>query len=357
MNIEILNKTLDVTENPGLDTLDPRFSDIATLVQNGDYLGAAARSEAILEENIYDIRIIAYFLYGIFIDEGVSAMADIFRSLSDLIENNWEAVGPVKKKEKQTRTSLSWLMKQLIKKLQYEEEKKRGSWNSWIAGVSSDQVQDTLDALEEFRMAVTQLLDDTAGPVLDGLMKIKEWLKAFQMVVYREPEPEAEEEAEVKEKGDAKVRRKSHVFASMNIEQKIGIEGSYHLKLLIKKIEAFEQLVTEEKFSRAALVADDINNIIANFDPMVYFPRLFSKYSLLYALNIGELVSFEEHKNTVGWQAMQELYKVDLNSFVSVDSEGINPDSSKTEEGDEEDEHDDGEGIEEPEYDEDYETE
>ena len=33
MDIELLTQPLEISENPGLDTLDPRFSDIATLVQ------------------------------------------------------------------------------------------------------------------------------------------------------------------------------------------------------------------------------------------------------------------------------------------------------------------------------------
>ena len=34
MNIDILNTTLEVTENPGLDIIDPRLMDIAGLAEN-----------------------------------------------------------------------------------------------------------------------------------------------------------------------------------------------------------------------------------------------------------------------------------------------------------------------------------
>ena len=51
MNIELLNNALEVGENPGLDTFDPRFGDITTLVENGDYPGAAAQVEEILKED------------------------------------------------------------------------------------------------------------------------------------------------------------------------------------------------------------------------------------------------------------------------------------------------------------------
>ena len=103
-----------------------------------------------------------------------------------------------------------------------------------------------------------------------------------------------------------------------------GVEGSYHLKLLMSKLDAFDRLISEEKYPSAALVANDINTIIANFDPKIYFPKLFSRFSLLFAANISELMAFQEHQGTAEWQALEELYKVDLNSFVNFDAEAVN---------------------------------
>jgi hypothetical protein len=42
---------------------------------------------------------------------------------------------------------------------------------------------------------------------------------------------------------------------------------------------------------------------------------------LLRALKIADISAFEEYKGSVEWQTMQDLYKVDLDSFVSLDSE------------------------------------
>jgi len=334
MNIELLQGTLEVSENPGLDTIDPRLSDIATLMQDGKYEEAAVQSEAILEEQIYDIRIIGYFLYGHFIDQGVGAMADIYLSMRDLLRDNLDALGPAKNREKHIQTILNWLMKQLIKKLQREEAKNTSIYEGWISEVSSDQVQEALDAGEDLRRALGPVLEDAAGPVLDGLMKVNEWLTAFQRLVYREPEPEPEEETEdlgdeeakegIEEERQEAGRKEAYVSIPRLDEDEISVEGSFHLKLLIRKLEAFDRLISAEKYSSAALIADDINSIIADFDPKVYFPKLFTRFSLRFAANINELFAFEEHKNSVEWQAMQELYKVDLESFVNFDSEGIN---------------------------------
>ena len=332
MNIELLQGTLEVSENPGLETINPRFSDIAGLAMEGRYEEAAAQSVAVLEEQIYDVRIIGYALYGHFLDNGVGAMAEINQCLADLVRDNLEALGPAKNREKHIQTILNWLMKQLLKKLQYEEGKTSGIYEGWTADVSSDDVQGALDALDELRRALGPVLEDAARPVLDGLMKIKDWLSAFQRLVYKEPEPvpEPEEEwdeaeEEIEEAPSEEVKRKSaYLPAPLAGEDVSGVEGSYHLKLLMSKLDAFDRLISEEKYPSAALVANDINNIIANFDPKIYFPKLFSRFSLLFAANISELMAFQEHQGTAEWQALEELYKVDLNSFVNFDAEAVN---------------------------------
>jgi hypothetical protein len=349
MNIDILNTTLAVSENPGLDVIDPRFMDITTLVENGEYLEAAAKAEEIFAEEIYDIRVTGYFLYGFFLEQGVGAMPAILGCLANLFEENWDALGPVKNREKHAQTSLNWLFRQLLKKFQYEEGKDSDVYQQWIAEVSSEEVQEALDSSEGLQKALGMALEDMASPLLDGLSKVVDWLKAFQRVVYREPE--VEEEAEAAAKAAA---RETSAPASLAFGDEAAIaEGSYHLHLLLRKMKAFERLIEKEEFNKAAIVADDINDIIANFDPRIYFPKIFSRYSLLRALKISDISAFEGYKGSVEWQTMQDLYKVDLDSFVSLDSEMSYstpaPERAYEEEGYEPEEYEEEESHEEPE--------
>jgi hypothetical protein len=344
---------LEVSENPGLDVLDPRFMDITTLVENGEYLEAAAKAEEIFAEEIYDIRITGYFLYGFFLEQGVGAMPAILGCLAKLFEENWDALGPVKNREKHSQTSLNWLFRQLLKKFQYEEGKDSDVYQQWIAEVSSEEVQEALDASEGLQKALGTALEDKASPLLDGLSKVVDWLKAFQKVVYREPEVEEEPEAAAEAEARGTTAPASLAFG----DEAVIAEGSYHLQLLLRKMKAFERLIEKEEFNKAAIVADDINDIIANFDPRLYFPKIFSRYSLLRALKIADISAFEEYKGSVEWQTMQDLYKVDLDSFVSLDSEmsysaparerAYEDEGYEPEEYEEEESHEEPEGSEE----------
>jgi len=335
MNIELLQGALEVSENPGLETIDPRFSDIATMIQEGRYEEAASGSEAMLAEKIYDIRIIGYFLHGHFIEQGVSGITHICLCLADLLSDNMQAIGPVRNREKHIQTILNWLTKQLLKKCQYEEEKKSALYEAWISEVSSDQVQEALDASEKLGRILGPVLEDAAAPILDGLMKISVWLKTFQRLVYREPEPETKAEADLEGAEEAAPeeqaeqdyrqpgRKRSHQPGAAMGEEMAGVEGSYHLKLLIKKLEAFDYLISAQKYANASIVADDINAIIANFDPRIYFPKLFVSFALKSAANINHLAAYAEYKESAVWHALQELYKVDLEKFVDFDPEAV----------------------------------
>ena len=317
MNIDLLNTTLEATEDPGLDMIDPRLLDITSLVENGEYEEAAAQAEQILEEGAYDIRITGFFLYGVFLERGLGDLNVIFECLTRLITENWEAVGPAKNREKHAQTSLNWLLRQLTKKLQYEEGRDSDVYQQWIAEVSSDDVQAALEASGELQNGLSETLEDQAEPLLDGLSKVNEWLAAFQRLVYREPEPEMDEEEEFEPEAEEKPAERVAPMGAPIAGVAVPVEGSYHLQLLLKKMEVFSRLIEKEEFPKAAIVADDINQIIADFDPRIYFPKMFSRYSLLRAHNIGELNASEGHKGSLEWQTMQDLYKVDLDSFFS----------------------------------------
>lgn len=330
MDLGLLMQPLPVVENPGLETTDPRLEEVSAFVQRAQYAEAAALAESVVAEGIYDIRMIGFLGYGVFLERGVGALKEVFECLAGLLRDNWSAVGPAVKREKHAQTSLRWFFNQLLKKMQFEESAKSAQWEQWVAGVTSDEVGEVLEAAEALRRAAGMTLEDAAAPLIDGLAKVTQWLQAFQQIVYQEAaaavEPEAEPEAEYEEGGEEEAETVSadrgmevgrRVSSELSgAEEGMLVEGSFLLRLLMRKMEAFERLIADEKYPRAALVADDINEIIASFDPRLYFPKLFSRYAYLKAANFQELYAFEEQKETAEWQALKEFYRVDMERFV-----------------------------------------
>ncbi len=319
MDIEILKGELEINENPGLATTDPRLSDISTLVQAGDFQQSALQSREILTEKIYDIRIIGYYLYGHFAESGLAALEEIFTCLAEILRKNIAALGPARNREKHIKNTLSWLFKTISNNLVYETEKRTEIYSQWQASITPEQVQNILESGSGLQEAIAML--EVSSDITDVFTKILEWVQVFQNVVHQEQRwDEEEQQLEVAEETVPQKEAAKTLNDNFTIE---GIEGSYHMKLLMRKLDAFDRLVEADKLALAAIVADDINNSISNFDPKLYFPGLFTRFYVQFAKNLNSLISYVQFKNSAAWATLQELYKVDIESFIEFDAGNI----------------------------------
>ena len=87
-NVAFLNKELEPAKKPGIESVDPRFIHISDLVEKGHFEEAAEEIELLQEQNIFDIRLIGYYLYQVFVEEGVGALGDLMGGVDSLIERN-----------------------------------------------------------------------------------------------------------------------------------------------------------------------------------------------------------------------------------------------------------------------------
>jgi hypothetical protein len=93
------------------------------------------------------------------------------------------------------------------------------------------------------------------------------------------------------------------------------VEGSVHLKELARKIAAFEALVKKKQFARAAVVYNDVSNIMEHFDPRLYIPKMLASFYALSMTNLDSLLPDLDKKESPGWKAMEQLYRVDVDIF------------------------------------------
>ncbi len=313
-DVSILDQELPSSENPGLETLDPRFQEIAALVESSDYPKVAEQAEALFNDNVFDIRIIGYYLQAAFLEHGLKSLEAIFSCLKKSLEENWNAIGPVSKKEKHTQRSISWLLTQFNDALLYHREQSDEDWKKWIQEVSSDNIQNMLNNCDLFRQAVLAKFENADS--IETLEKIKKWLEDFYVTIAppAESKEEAPQEEEKSENQEAK--EVSQPTTGQNSFPNLSIETAYPLQMLIRKIEAFNVLVEKENFTKAAIIADDINNLISNFDPRIYFPKTFAKYYKNLSHSIGSIAPCWEEKESLPWQMMNQFYTVDLEGFL-----------------------------------------
>jgi hypothetical protein len=318
MNLEMLKGPFTVTPNPGLDTLDPRWSELSGLVQEGLFADAAQKAETLLREGVYDVRVAGYLCFGCFLDGGPAALAAICSALSSLLNEHWEAFGPAPARAKLTQQSLAWLFKQMLKQMQYDESVQGETWQAWQA-TPHEQLDEALTAIFELRQTLAPRLDKGAATVIEPLGKVEAWLRAFQTTL-QQAAPAVEEPAPDPAAAPAKTNGSAPATAPATTTTATpGDGGSYHLGQLLRKIDAFATLLERGKITPALIVADDINATLEQFDPLLYFPKLFARFVRLAAVHAGELAKAQGEREAPPWKALRSLYQVDLEQFLALD--------------------------------------
>lgn len=314
MDITILQRDFEVVDEPGLDTLDPRMGEIADLVQEGEFAAASEQVGVLLDENVCDVRLLGYAAFGPFLELGVAALGPVFEGLTHVLEESWEAFGPVLQREKGAQTAINWFVKQVAKRLAREEGSQGAAWADWIASVTPDDVDATIKKVLRLQAAADSRLGDGAAQVLDGLSKLRTWLEGFRNAVPypEEPADETEEEAAA----DDQPARASGPGAATG--PSMAIQGSPYLHDLLRKMDVFAQLAARGEFARALIVADDVNGILEQFDPMIYFPSFFKVFAKVQAVNATQLIEYADHRDSPEWRALQVLYRVDLDEFLDL---------------------------------------
>jgi hypothetical protein len=320
LEIALLLNPIAPTENPGLDTLDPRFQEIAGLVESGEFAKASEQTQALLKEGIADIRVISYFLYGVFLESGLLGLPQLLQALAGLFSTNWASVGPTQKKEKHAENGVGWFLGRLTKKLKAEEEAKSEEWNKWVEEVPAASVPPILEKIAEVRTAMAVA---SSQKLADALKGFEDWIKDFPKIADAEakkladaaaadaPPPEAPVEAAADGSKPA-----TPSSGAPSAEGAFMVEGSVHLRELARKIAAFETLVRKKQYARASVVYNDVTSIMERFDPRVYIPKMLASFYSLSMNNLDSLLPDLEKKETPSWKAMEQLYRVDVDIFT-----------------------------------------
>jgi hypothetical protein len=321
MSILLFQGSLPVTDNPGIDTIDPRYDAIVSYVQDDNFIAAITLIEDLFAEEIFDIRMISYYLYGYWLDNGFGSLNVVLQCLNNILSDNFEAVGPIANHDQNFEKSLSWIMRQILKKINYEEKKNSSLWQQWYTSITEEDISHILETGEILCGTLTQKIPDKAVDIINLWNKIQASLKAIKKMVARPLDLITTETDNDKTEFPLLVSEENDLKGELESKEPINsyqaYETSYPMTLLLKKISAFERMINEKKFDRAALILEDIKLSLSTFEPTVYLPKIFENFVKLQALNINDLLICQQERGTVEWEVMQEWFKVDLDGFIN----------------------------------------
>lgn len=295
------------------------FDQIAGFVEKEDLETAAEMIHPVLSEGNLDIRLIVYYLYAHFLEEGVKSFSATLPLLSSLLEDHWKSLKPTNRKARQVENSLGWFFSHLLDKLKYSEKlAKEGReyplWQKSVA-LSDKEFKQVLQSTQHFHQFFYEKWGES--PTKERVTHLVKKIEDFHpMISPVEEEKSVLLEEEVPEEV---IEEKVEEPVSPPAPQ-TGIEISEAMRSLLFKLKTFEKLLEKEEYLKAAMVSQDITHEIEHFDPCRYFPKLFTEYLALLATHIPTLAAEWQNGESLQWKSLEKLYRNDIDRFVQWES-------------------------------------
>lgn len=312
-DIAFLTETLPLRDQPGLDSLDPRFAHITALAEKGLYDQAADEIAPLLRDHVYDVRLITIYLFQVFQESGLVGAGAIVEGLARILEQSWAALGPAKNREKYVEKSLTWLFSRMADVIVYHDKKRDERIRAWRAAVDPVALDAALDAGTSL---VARLVPPTYPHAGEALGRVLRELRAGREVALSQLPPPAPVPTDERPKQPVARESKKQTDALRAHRERIELEVSSQFIDLCLKLRAFETLIDRHDFEKAALVSDDLRVLIETFDPRAYLPELFASFSALVSEHVSALAPFWDRRESLEYKALQQFYQVDLDQFV-----------------------------------------
>ncbi len=129
------------------------------LADRGDYLLAAGQAAELLRGEGNDVRLIAIYLMGSFVERGASALPDVLARVDLLLGEG----GP----SRSIDSAMTWLFRALTDKIAFHTKQRDETWNAWLREVAPQHV-------DEIRARCETILAKSPGGA-GSLAKLARW--------------------------------------------------------------------------------------------------------------------------------------------------------------------------------------
>jgi len=456
---DLLDGRLVASCDPEDSSSSARIARVAQLADRGDHAAAAREAADLLDARIYDVRLIGFYLFGLFLERGIRYLPLLLGQIGRLVSDDLAALGPSRRKLQVVSSATAWLFENVSARLAYHTRQRDALWESWRAASDSaladaiaagcTKVTLALEAVIEAPLAATPLarmrrwtqedlrralarrdapaerspaaaivparpvppvdelrdaaVDDVMDPRADGPRgepvgdprgdqvdddHIDDDRADDQPFVDRRGDQASDRRdrqvidrrgSEARDRRDRQVidrrsdpasdRRSGHTIDPRGDQasdrrggQPLDRRGplrdrrngqvqdhrspprarredlardrpadeprqwsdraddsaaldSPALVALRAKLRGFQDLVARGELAKAAVVASDVRALLANFDPVVFFPAIFAGYFKALHHVVDELTPYLDSADQPAWHALDSYYRADMHGF------------------------------------------
>jgi hypothetical protein len=375
----LLDGRLAASQEPEDASSATRIAHAAQLADRGEHPAAAREAAGLIEAGIHDIRLIGFYLFGLFLQRGISYLPALLGRTAALVADDLAALRPGRRKLQVVSSASAWLFEHVSAQLQFHARQRGATWEAWC-GEGDSALPDTIAAgCTKLTLALEAVVDAPLAAV--PLARIRRWaLEDLRRALARrdvaerapatasasasgvrgpDPEPTAGSAhpaaraitGHPDEPGDEQPGRPDDL-PLLSEDHTGGLHdawpdrladaaaiatapparpdsgpgrtgaavdpmavGSPALSVLQAKLAGFQALIARGELAKAAVVASDVRAVLASFDPVAYFPAMFAAYFKTLHQVIDELAPYLDRTDLPSWHAFDSYYRADMRAF------------------------------------------
>ncbi len=332
------------------------------LADRGNYLEAAERAAELLRGGASDLRLLAVYLVGWFVDRGATALPELLACVDNALGDGSRSA-MTGATARTMDSAMEWLFRAIGDRAAFQTAQRDEAWDTWLQDITPEHISEIAarsaaisarcpggsDALHKLARWAQNKLGPAAERAKKAATKI-----AMPATVTPDPVPTApptapdwdEVDDPATEETGEEAGPTAGFDASAGFNDELDELSSYPdrpprsvrrrrggpdlegdaaeaatidapaLAALRGKLRAFEVLMARGRLDRAAVVARDIQGVLAAFDPFVYLPSLLGRYARLLSDSFSDIEPHWQEANSARWQVLVQLYRSDLAGFL-----------------------------------------
>lgn len=319
---------------PAQDVSARALDEIMHLAQRAEYEPAAERALELLDAGCKDVRAFVVYALAIFAERGPASVPVLFDALAALLPPR-AANGASVAASRAADVALRFGFRTMRAHLDFDDRRPEAARQSWARHLASDTASAVATACADLRQALLAAFEEPLCEAELGAVVAR--LEAYcrrpqpekpatslasgapRMASEPTSEPEPEPVSAVLAAPAPEPAQPTFARRASDQYPDFGaLAVSPALHEFMRKLHAFELLLTSGNFAKAAIVASDVRAVIGAFDPVVYLPGLLAPHFRLLSQHADQLASQLEQSGSPGWQAFEQLYRVDLEAFLEA---------------------------------------
>jgi hypothetical protein len=347
---DLLDGRLAASPEPEDASSAARIAYVAQLAERGGHPAAAQEAAGLIEAGIHDIRLIGFYLFGLFLQRGVVCLPALLERAAALVADDLAALRPARRKLQVINSATAWLFEHVSAQLVFHTRHRGTTWEAWCGEIHGALPDAIATGCTKLTVALEAVIEAPLAAV--PLARVRRWaLEDLRRALVRR---EAAERADATATAAPTMTMAAPTVADAELDRDEPIiepvpransaptripaidepaarahsgptripcadepvaTGSPALAALQTKLAGFQTLVARGELAKAAIVASDVRAALASFDPVAYFPSMFAAYFKTLHEIIDELGPYLDQADLPSWHALDSYYRADVRAF------------------------------------------